>query len=49
LVFRAGDTPTGRAAGAITLTASASGLTAATATLTSQAVADLPPAPSDRP
>ena len=39
----------GRAAGTITLTASASGLTAATATLTSQAVADLPPAPADRP
>jgi beta-galactosidase len=39
----------GRTAGTITLTASASGLTAATATLTSQAVADLPAAPSDRP
>lgn len=39
----------GRAAGTITVTASASGLTAGTATLTSQAVADLPPAPADRP
>jgi hypothetical protein len=39
----------GRVAGSITLTASASGLTSATATLTSQAVPDLPPAPADRP
>jgi len=39
----------GRTAGTVTLTASASGLTTATATLTAQAVADLPPAPADRP
>jgi hypothetical protein len=39
----------GRAAGSITLTASASGLTSASTTLTSQAVPDLPPAPADRP
>jgi beta-galactosidase len=38
-----------RTAGTITLTASASGLTSGTATLTSSAVADLPPAPADRP
>ena len=35
--------------GTITLTASSSGLTTATATLTSQAAADVPPAPADRP
>ena len=39
----------GRVAGSIVLTAAATGLTPGTATLTSQAVADLPPAPSDRP
>jgi hypothetical protein len=39
----------GRAAGSIVLTAAASGLTSGTATLTSQTVADLPPAPADRP
>jgi len=39
----------GRTAGTITLTASASGLTAGSASFTSQTVADLPPAPADRP
>jgi hypothetical protein len=38
-----------RVAGTITLTASATGLTAGNVALTSQAVADLPPAPADRP
>jgi hypothetical protein len=36
-------------AGTITLTASASGLTTATASFTAQAVAGLPAAPADRP
>jgi Glycosyl hydrolases family 2/Glycoside hydrolase family 2 C-terminal domain 5/Glycosyl hydrolases family 2, TIM barrel domain/Glycosyl hydrolases family 2, sugar binding domain len=39
----------GRVAGPITVTASAAGLTAGTATLTAQAVPDLPPAPAGRP
>ena len=39
----------GRTAGTITLTASASGVTTATTTLTSQAAADVPAAPADRP
>ena len=34
---------------AAALTASASGLTAGSASFTSQTVADLPPAPADRP
>jgi len=38
----------GRTAGTITLTAAATGLTSATAMLTSQAVAGLPPAPAGR-
>jgi hypothetical protein len=38
----------GRTAGTITLTAAATGLTSATATLMSQAVAGLPPAPAGR-
>jgi Glycosyl hydrolases family 2/Glycoside hydrolase family 2 C-terminal domain 5/Glycosyl hydrolases family 2, TIM barrel domain/Glycosyl hydrolases family 2, sugar binding domain/Domain of unknown function (DUF4982) len=39
----------GRTAGTITVTASSSGLTSGTATLTSQAVPGLPAAPADRP
>jgi beta-galactosidase len=39
----------GRVAGTITLTASASGLTSASASFTAQAVAGLPAAPADRP
>jgi hypothetical protein len=38
-----------RTAGAITLTATATGITAGTTTLTSVAVTDLTPAPQDRP
>lgn len=39
----------GRTAGAVTVTATATGLTNGTATLTAQAVPDLPPAPAGRP
>jgi hypothetical protein len=39
----------GRAAGTVTLTATATGLTNGMATLTAQAVPDLPPAPAGRP
>ena len=38
-----------RTAGAITVTATATGLTAGSARLTSEAIVDLPPAPADRP